>query len=179
MNCTASPRHPLRRPSPVVRALVNLSLLAVTVSWAGAAAASPTFPEALAEAAGMGSCTPGCSVCHQDNNGGQGTASKKFATSMLVGGLLPMNPGTVKIAVESLRGSNKDTDGDMKSDIAELAAGQDPNFPGGTSICIPTYGCGARIAPAPAHAAGVAGLLTAFGLALLGRRARARSRSRT
>jgi len=153
---------------------LNVSLLVAGVSWAGAVAASPSFPEALVSAVPMPDCTPGCAVCHRDNAGGQATATQKFAAAMLANGLVPAKPETVKTAVEALRAANTDTDLDMKPDILELAAGQNPNLPGTASVCLPTYGCGARIAPAATHAKGAAvALLGAAALVFLGRRARA------
>jgi hypothetical protein len=120
-------------------------LLTAALTWSGAASASDSFPEALVEAAEMGDCTPGCSVCHRDNNGGPGTAIKKFASAMVVEGLRQKQPETVKPAVEALRTKNSDVDDDMKFDIDELAAGQDPNVPTPLSVCLPTYGFGCAV----------------------------------
>jgi hypothetical protein len=42
-----------------------------------------------------------------------------------------------------------DSDADGMSDFDELKAGRDPLLPGALSLCLPSYGCGARIAAAP------------------------------
>jgi MYXO-CTERM domain-containing protein len=151
-----------------LRAVPVLSLVAALLSWAGAAAASATFPSALVAAVPMGDCTPGCAVCHRDNNGGQGTAIKPFAGAMLSSGLIPTKPESVTAAVEALRAKNGDLDKDGKFDIAELAAGQDPNASTAASICLPTYGyqCGVRIATAPARERSAAVVL--LGIVVLG-----------
>jgi hypothetical protein len=89
------------------------------------------------------------------------------------GGLEGQDETLVAPAVKALRGSGVDggpsgvdSDGDGMDDIAELAAGRDPNIAGAGELCGPTYGCGARIEPsgridwqAVLLALGVVGLL--------------------
>jgi hypothetical protein len=121
-------------------------------AWASPAAASPGYPAALQEASGS-PCPPPCTVCHLTTNGGSGTAIKPFAESMIEeGGLDGEDDKLVAPAVKALApvdggSAGVDSDDDGMNDIAELAAGRDPNVTGAGELCGPTYGCGARIEP--------------------------------
>lgn len=109
------------------------------------AAAIPDFPAKLQEYGKM-PCAPQCTVCHRDNNGGIGTL---IAFGEAIGGTDSIDiddPDSLKPALEELAASSEDTDGDGIIDVAELADGQNPNIKGDSSLCGPTYGCGATIA---------------------------------
>ncbi len=86
--------------------------------------------------------------------------------------------GRLEVQPEAkLKAAPEDSDGDGMDDIAELAAGRDPNVAGAGDLCGPEYGCGARVEPSGAldgHA-----LLLALGVALaLGARVRRRNAPR-
>ena len=125
--------------------LIGLAVLVAP----GLAFASRTYPAELQSAANM-PCTPQCTLCHKDMNGGIGTVTKPFGTNMIdVGHLGRANPSTVKPAVDKLKAAGTDSDGDGVPDIQELSQGDDPNVKGAGSLCGgPTYGCGARVEPA-------------------------------
>lgn len=147
----------------------TLALLA----WAAPATASPDYPAALRAATGA-PCPPPCTVCHLTMNGGAGTAVKPFAEAMIAEGLDGEDESLVKSAAAKLKAAPVDSDGDGMDDIAELAAGRDPNVSGAGDLCGPEYGCGARVEPSGAldgHA-----LVLALGVALvLGARIRRRA----
>lgn len=148
------------------KGFLALVLWAAALSSSGRAFASGTFPAALAEAAQMGDCTPGCIVCHTSNEGTLGTAVQKFAGAMKGEGLMATLPNSVKPAVDGLRADRSDVDGDMVLDIDELASGRNPNVPGDSSVCLPIYGFGCAV-PAVRAAPGELGLALFAGAALL------------
>jgi hypothetical protein len=133
----------------VARAGMAAVLLSAAALTANPAGASPEYPGALSEAAGM-SCVPQCTVCHTTNPGRATTALQPFSIAMRGKGLLAGSPGLVAVAFEKLR-SDPDT---KPEDVARYAAmvaaledDYDPNT--GQLACGPTYGCGARVAKAP------------------------------
>lgn len=145
-------------------------------AWAAPAVASDEYPAALRTATGA-PCPPPCTVCHLTMNGGAGTAVKPFADAMIEEGLDGEDESLVKSAAAKLKAAPEDSDGDGMDDIAELAAGRDPNVAGAGDLCGPEYGCGARVEPSGAldgHA-----LVVALGVALaLGARIRRRNAPR-
>ena len=160
---------------------VRSGLLVVTALLsAGTAAAQPNFPELLAKALAM-PCTPQCTVCHRDNNGGFGTLRKTvqgssgFGVNLTQFGLAVGDPGSVASSAQAADEAGQDSDGDGTPDVTELRAGDDPNdATAGATVCGaqgPEYGC-ARVAPAApldTTALGVS-LVTLAGLTLLRRR---------
>lgn len=110
------------------------------------ASASPAYPSALAT--GLSTpCTPACTVCHQTNAGGNGTATSAFATAMMTEGLTGgSNTDSLTTALDALTTAGTDSDGDGTPDVEQLAAGLDPNT--GADFCAsdlptpPHYGCG-------------------------------------
>lgn len=111
------------------------------------AAASPNYPDAVQAAAGS-PCPPPCTVCHESSSGGYGTAVKPFARAMAkIGKLDAEDSALVAPAIEALKAQATDSDGDGTGDVAEVAAGNDPNRHGDGDLCGPEYGCGARIEP--------------------------------
>jgi hypothetical protein len=114
-------------------------------------------------------CTPQCIICHSDNQGGATTwFAKGFgaAAGPKLSSTMPVFRGAaLKAELDKI-----DSNLDMFLDVERLKQGRDPNTAqtDTTSICVPSYGCGARIAPAvpiDSHAAGAA-LLS--GLVLIG-----------
>ncbi len=124
--------------------------------------ASPTYPGLLQKDLGM-PCPPPCTVCHQDRNGGLYTVDKPFGATMYMYGLRGQNPDSLHNALKAIENSTStiDSDNDGIEDIAELKAGTDPNSSANGSLCAPTYGCGAHIAPRP-HESGLGALLAAL-----------------
>ena len=137
------------------------------------ALASPGYPTEIFDAIDM-DCPPPCAVCHQDQTGGAGTATKVFADAMVNEGLEGENDSSVKPALEALDAAGTDSDGDGVGDVSELKQGRNPNIPGDSPICGPQYGCGARIAKPPAAVDSQAALLAlcVAGLLVLGSRRR-------
>ncbi len=137
------------------------------------AVASPGYPTEIFDAIDM-DCPPPCAVCHQDQTGGAGTATKVFADAMVNEGLEGENDGSVKPALEALDAAGTDSDGDGVGDLSELKQGRNPNISGDSPICGPQYGCGARIAKPPAAVDSQAALLAVLvaGLLVLGSRRR-------
>lgn len=164
------------RVTPILVALMVTSL-------GESAVASPTFPPAVQDALGL-ACTPGCSICHIDNNGGPGRLNGgDFVNAMLNNGLAVGNPGTVASAIEGVMSQSPpvDSDGDGVDDVMQLEQGRNPvtgdRFcagDGGGAVGPPPakYGCGARIEPRgrPDPVALGAGLLAALGFVALRRR---------
>jgi hypothetical protein len=79
-------------------------------------------------------------LCHTDPEGGENKLNS-FAGVGLI-----LKDGAID-------GKSTDTDGDGKMDADELVAGENPATYGAVSVCTPEYGCGARVAKAPAHGA--------------------------
>lgn len=103
-------------------------------------------------------CTPDCTLCHQNNNGGIGNRRNAvdakgqvvdpinggFIYDLLVCGFLPTDPNTYEPAFAKCESTKADADRDGVPDIDELTAGTDPNDgTPGKKICneSPTYGC--------------------------------------
>lgn len=93
--------------------------------------ASPEFPGQLRKARDI-PCVPTCMLCHNDPNGGKGT-SNQFAPRALAAMTL------VSYAF------NEDYDGDGMNDGEELKNGRSPVIFGAVSVCVPEFGCGARL----------------------------------
>ena len=177
----------------IYRLLVFTSVLALPT----AAYASESFPEALANAAGM-ACQPSCTLCHLDSQGGFGTIKPaSFGDTLLTRGLLSAGDKTAipcaiaAVACESradcapldVACTPSDSDHDGEPDITELRQGGNPNDPSSTaSLCGPSYGCQARLVARPGLTDessnwGWTGLLIALSL-LVVRRGQTRTRLR-
>ncbi|HEY4118445.1 MAG TPA: thrombospondin type 3 repeat-containing protein [Byssovorax sp.] len=147
------------------------ALAAATLAVAPSARATMEFPGLIQTDLQL-TYTPQCSLCHPNNVTGPGTAQQPFAESMKAAGLAPYDDASLNAALLALQSAMTDSDGDGVSDIDELLAGTDPN--GAGAILVPTYGCGARIAPTSDGADGVAAFVTAALLALSARRKKRR-----
>lgn len=145
------------RRSEVAAALAFSALLV-----SGRAHAQPEYPSKLRTAVQM-QCTPGCGLCHLNPNGGGNRNPWGNERGILV--------RLADVATQLAKLPNPDFDHDGTADVDELRKGSNPGVPGPSSICIPEYGCGARLAPAappePIYATLAAGALFA---AALGRR---------
>lgn len=149
--------------------------LAVMLST-GVVQASPEFPEQIQEVLSL-DCVPVCVLCHRTADGGLNTLREPFGTYIKGMGVLQNLPGAFR-AVE--QDPNGDSDGDGINDVAEIRANTNPNVkdlpnkPSDPICSAAQYGCGARIAPAPAPGNRGWGLFAALGVAalLLGQRRR-------
>lgn len=82
---------------------------------------------------------PACTLCHDTDAGGSGTANKPFALTMR--NQYGLTGGSATAALEAALDNNTaDSDGDGASDIDELRNGEDPNRSGG-SVTPAKYGC--------------------------------------
>jgi hypothetical protein len=135
----------------LARAALCAAFASVALLSARGALASPTYPDDIQQDLGL-SYKPACTICHDTNSGGTGTANKPFAKSMKAAGLTGgSNAASLKAALDKLKADKTDSDGDGTPDIDELIAGTDPNQAGGggasTAAPDPTFGCVAQIAP--------------------------------
>jgi hypothetical protein len=138
--------------------LLAVSACLIELGSVGRAQASSTYPakvqETMAKRLNAPYCVPQCILCHLTNLGGIGTLNP-FGMNLKVAGLPPGNPGVVALVLDKYFTQKPDADSDMDgtSDLKELEIGDAPAVAGvrGTSQICPdiTYGCGARIAPAP------------------------------
>jgi hypothetical protein len=134
-----------------------------------AALATPDFPGVIQQQLNL-STQPPCTICHQTDAGGFGTATKPFALYLKSRGLAPFDEQSLITALAAAEAEHHDSNGNGVPDIDELKAGHDPNAGAGDT---PQYGCGASFAGARGHR----GALFAWGamaLWLLARRARRR-----
>jgi ABC-type transporter Mla subunit MlaD len=152
------------------RTRVTLGLTASLLAVAGQAMASEDYSRELERLADT-PCVPPCTLCHRDQNGGFGSVrlkdgGKPFGDALMqLGGLKGSDRSGLAPALETLRQAGTDSDGDAEPDLEELTAGRDPNLPGASSFCGPTYGCEARVAPMPERWATSLALVAALLLA--------------
>lgn len=137
------------------RWLARGATLAIAVFWSASGYASPTYPGLIKDdikaLTGLDMpCTPPCTLCHRDLQGGRGTVSQPFGLSMMANGLTYADPPSLASALAALRAKAIDSDGDGAVDVDELSQGNDPDVPGPGQLCLelPRYGCGAHVAPA-------------------------------
>ena len=152
--------------SRMTRWLLAGGALLVSSTVATPSFASPSYPTEVFDSLEM-DCPPPCAVCHQDQSGGAGTATKVFAEALINEGLEGEDDGTVKPALLALEALGTDSDGDGVDDITELRQGRNPNLSGAEPICGPQYGCGARVANSDADVDPDAALLALFVASLL------------
>jgi hypothetical protein len=161
------------------RACFTLLALASSLVAPRIASASPNFPAEVQKEWALPT-VPDCIVCHQNDLGGVGTATKPFARSLEREGLVEEDIGSLDMALAALKAQNTDSDGDGIPDIDELQMGTDPNDGPGAfdQYPIPMTGCAVglpkRTRPLPAALFALTGLL----LALRRQRAAARLRKR-
>lgn len=161
----------------MARRIFSALVFAASLFAAGQAAASPDFPDVIAQTLGTSNVPP-CTICHATLSGGAGTVVKPFGQYMQQRGLTAANDDSLKKALQAMIGEKHDTDGDGTTDEDALKAGKDPNGAGSSSVEPIAYGCGGRIAPrttSPGDAWAAIGS-AALGLAVLRMRRRARRR---
>lgn len=161
------PASPLRAPGTSI-ALALAALVAAAPAWG-----VPDRREQL-QAELAPPCDLQCTVCHDTNAGGGGTARKGFVQELLLRGFDVSSSASLADALAAMEAEGVDSDGDDVPDLTEIAAGMDPNS-GSDSAALcgagapptPAYGC-ARVAPRglPPGGAGwlVAGLVAAAAL---------------
>jgi hypothetical protein len=117
-----------------------LTLAAALVLTAGAAGASPDYPQAIQDHLHVNCtaspacfvCTPSaCLICHDDSapNGGTGTVHKPFGLAMKDLGLTGGIPGALPNFLDEAKSQGQDSDHDQDTDIDALIACRDPNQP--------------------------------------------------
>jgi len=138
-----------RLPSFASSAVLGL----LAVSLAPHAAASMSFPEPLRNKLGLAELPYpplGCQLCHADDQGGIGTATKPFGRSMRKAGTVGGSVPSMLAALNNIEADGTDSDHDGVPDIAELRAGTDPNVfmsttgmapPPEEEIPLPETGC--------------------------------------
>jgi len=157
------------------QAACGLSVLLAALSVPGVARAEPPFPEAIQQAAGL-ECTPQCTLCHTDPNGGPNWANKKVGIAIGTNGVHKGSSGDdVKKAYAAIEAKAKMGDPAAALVVNSLTASKDPDT--GEAICQITYGCGAHVAKTTPRD-DWSGLLFVAGAMLFGailRRGKARS----
>ena len=128
------------RASKSVRNIVIGSIgLGATWLWPGLAQAEEIFPGVIAQAANM-PCAPTCTLCHSSNPGRIDTwPKKKFGLYMGTHGAKMGDKNSIITAFNAYKAEATAGPG-----LAALQQGLDPD--NGTSLCGPTYGCGAHVA---------------------------------
>lgn len=144
-------------PSLVVGLFAGLAVLSPN-----AARASQEFPAALQEAAGI-PCVPTCTVCHGVTPGDAGSfQNRQLPKDIIKAGGLPEPHKTDQLKAAFAKYA---MDPAHAAALASLKAGIDPQT--GDSLCGPTYGCGASIAPQPAQGSTGTSPIWFAGLAML------------
>jgi hypothetical protein len=151
------------RSLPVV---VALSALGSVVP--GAALASPEYPGVVQEHLDM-PCAPECTLCHKTSLGGVGTLNAGFGKTAFDQGLDQKSSDLLRRTLDLIEAMGSDPladgDADAVNDVVELRQGRSPNEKGAGVLCA-SYGCGARVAPAPPRS-GAAALIVAAGVVVL------------
>jgi hypothetical protein len=139
----------------IVKQNVRWAALGAALLWTASGQASPMYPGALKDdikaLTGLDMpCTPPCTLCHADLQGGRGTVIKPFGVSMMNNGLTYQDTASLARALTAVKAKAVDSDGDGVADIDEISVGHDPDVNGDGQLCgaAPQYGCGARIARA-------------------------------
>jgi hypothetical protein len=126
-------------------AVYGVTLAAVALS-PRQARAEEIFPAVIQKDANM-PCAPSCTLCHTTNPGEAGTwAGKKFGFFMQTNGAMKGDANSITTAYNAYvaRVSAGVPAGMIPPQLAALQRGEDPD--NGTSLCGPSYGCGAHIA---------------------------------
>lgn len=146
------------------------ALIVPLVLFVRPAAASPPFPDVVREELALSSA-PVCTLCHDNPNGGLGTATTPFAAYLRSRGLRAGDTASLRSALAAATAERHDSDGDGVPDVEQLKAGRDPN-PSVSNVAPPEFGCGARVAPSTIPSSGNAVLLAAVGIGVVGLRRR-------
>ena len=123
----------LTRRSLRTLTVVGLGVLVVGVT--GTASASSTYPDIVKKTWNIsgnlaGASAQGCTLCHQNDEGGFGTATRPFGKTMLSQHAIGATPDSLPGALNRDRALALDSDGDKVSDYQELAIDRtNPNDP--------------------------------------------------
>ena len=88
--------------------------------------ASSDYPEIIKAKLGLAR-VPDCTLCHSDDNGGNGTIVTWFGLSMQDFGVQGKSAGLLDTALDRVRDEELDSDADGIPDVEELQTGSDPN----------------------------------------------------
>ena len=155
---------------------------AQSFALAGSASASPEFPAVVDSELSM-DCPPPCTICHTSPNGGAETAVQPFVETLRVAypefllGEEQLAEGLALARTTPCEGTNEpcNIDGNDKSDIEDLEAGNDPNT--GQPLACPKYGCGASSIAPERHTRsldGTSALILLGAIGIMARRVRRR-----
>ncbi len=109
--------------------VVRAASVCVAVVWSTFAHASPTYPDEVKQHWGLVDL-PECTLCHTNDLGGTGTVTTPFGRSLLSEGAHGGSDlRALDAALDALRNSGRDSDGDGVSDFDELNQGKNPNDP--------------------------------------------------
>jgi hypothetical protein len=131
-----------------------------TLTWVGAANATPNFPGVIQKFVGS-AMPPPCTICHNTATGGVGTVTTTFGKYMISRGLVKYDATSLTNALMAAQGEPHTSNSDGITDFDALRAGEDPNNPKGvpTGEAPPSFGCGAHIASSSDMGIGKAMLL--------------------
>ena len=156
-------------PVPVIFGSV---LTVLATSWP--CQATPDFPAVVQQFVGAPSA-PSCTICHNNPNGGLGTATQPFAAYLRSRGLVAYDENSLRTALTADEAENQDSNSDGVSDIDALKQGLDPNGNASGAKSPPEFGCQMAHAGDRDHYEGLAVLTGALACLFLRRRPRAAS----
>jgi len=90
------------------------------------ARASSDYPDLIRTKLGLAR-VPDCTLCHSDDNGGNGTIVTWFGLSMQDFGVQGKRDDLLDAALDRVRDEEWDSDADGIPDVEELQSGSDPN----------------------------------------------------
>src|SRR5262249_12488619 len=112
-----------------LRTLLSTSIALLVAAAPALAAASPIFPaevkQHLSLSYDLG--TTHCTICHQNNSGGVGTATQPFGAAIKKAGAVLENTSSLDTALDTVKMEMIDSDCDQTPDIQQLQEGRDPN----------------------------------------------------
>jgi hypothetical protein len=125
---------PLRVHPPFFTAALGISIATLVLGVTRTAAADAAFPDIIKKRWNItsfaGATAEGCTLCHQNNDGGPATATRPFGKTMLKLRVIGVVPDTLPPALDRDRQGNIDSDGDKVSDYQELVVDHtNPNDP--------------------------------------------------
>ena len=146
----------------------------VVLATAWPCQATPDFPAVVQQFVSAPS-SPSCTICHNNPNGGIGTATQPFAEYLRSRGLVAYDENSLRTALTADEAENQDSNSDGVSDIDALKQGLDPNGASGAKSP-PEFGCQIAHAGDRDHSEALAVLGGALACLFLRRRPRTPSR---